>query len=162
MQQQIFEALASLIAVSFTTILGIVAKEVVRYIRTHQKTKLASMAVKFAEETFKDFSGQQKFIKASEWLAFELTNVGVKNVTSQEIEGLVQSAVKDMKGAFAQAEANNPASDSTTRKDAVPSTPDQAPITAQAPVRDKPIFEMTSADLKQLIAQVIQEEAKPD
>lgn len=166
--QQIFEAISSLIAISFTTVAGIVAKEVIRYIRTHQKEKLAAMAVKFAEETFKDIGGKQKFVKASEWLAGELHKVGIKNATSQEIQGLVQSAVKDMKKAFVQTERAHVVAKvepgitiSNSKSNAVEAQSPAPPAPVVTPKPEKAVADMTTSDLKQLVTQVIKEQAKP-
>jgi hypothetical protein len=110
MQQQIFDYLFSLLTLVLTGVFGVLAKEVVRYLRTHQKEKLALLAVKFAEETFKDLDGKAKFAKAVDWFVNSLNNVGIKNVSNEEAEGFIQSSVKEMRQVFNK-EYEDPAND---------------------------------------------------
>jgi hypothetical protein len=100
MQQQIYGYLFSILSIVFTATLGVIGKELVRYLRTHQKLKLALAAVKFVEETYKDLDGKEKFLKAVDWFVNSLNNIGIKNVSNEEAEGFIQSSVKEMRQVF--------------------------------------------------------------
>lgn len=93
MQQYLFD----LLSVVVTGVAGYVGKEAVQFLRSHQKEKWAVLAVKFVEESFKDLEGKDKFVKAADWLVGQLSRLGIKNVSNEELEGLIQSAVNELK-----------------------------------------------------------------
>jgi hypothetical protein len=59
------------------------------------KSGLAWIAVTFAEQAYKDLSGEERYNKAAEWLAAEAQALGLV-LTADQIKGLVESAVKLM------------------------------------------------------------------
>lgn len=65
-----------------------------------QKQTLAILAVKFAQQAFEDLSGKAKFEKAAAFMANLAAEHNI-TITSDEIEGLIESALKDAKTAFA-------------------------------------------------------------
>lgn len=79
----------------------LIGTEKVQYIQQELKAKeeLAKIAVKFVEQAYKELKGEQKYIKASEWLSTESSRVGLK-LTPEQVRGLIESAVKTMKDDF--------------------------------------------------------------
>jgi len=69
------------------------------------KRELALIAVQFVEQAFKDLKGQEKFNKAAEWLAEQLTKQGLK-IDEKEIKALIEAAVRQMKDTFGEDWAN--------------------------------------------------------
>ena len=67
-----------------------------------QKQDLAVAAVKFAQQAFKDLDGPEKYEEAAAWLAYRAQSVGL-TVTTMEIKGLIEAALKDLKYAFREA-----------------------------------------------------------
>jgi LL-H family phage holin len=65
------------------------------------KKELAQLAVKMAEEMYKAGHGPEKFKEATKWLAEELQKKGIK-VTDTEIEGLINSALREIKDQLGQ------------------------------------------------------------
>ena len=63
------------------------------------KAELATIAVQFVEQAYKDFDGAEKFDAAMEHLSFSLGKYGIK-VTPAELEALIESAVFEMKQAW--------------------------------------------------------------
>lgn len=64
-----------------------------------QKQVLATIAVQFVEQAYKDYAGEAKLAKASEWLAARAAEHGIK-LTADEIQGLIESALRQMKDQF--------------------------------------------------------------
>lgn len=60
------------------------------------KKELASTAVKFAEQAWRDLGGQTKYEAAAGWLAAEAQARGIK-VTVTEIKGLIEAALREIK-----------------------------------------------------------------
>ena len=73
-------------------------------IKTQLETKsgLAWTAVTFVEQVYKELPGEEKYVKAAEWLASEATSIGI-NLTTDQIKGLVESAVKLMNDSIKKA-----------------------------------------------------------
>lgn len=63
------------------------------------KSELASLAVKFVEQVYKDLHGQEKFEKAAEWLAERAKEHGL-SLTAEEIKGLIEAALRTFKDQF--------------------------------------------------------------
>jgi len=73
-------------------------------IKTQLETKsgLAWTAVTFVEQVYKELSGEEKYAKAAEWLATETKSIGI-NLTTDQIKGLIESAVKLMNDSIMKA-----------------------------------------------------------
>jgi len=73
-------------------------------IKTQLETKsgLAWTAVTFVEQVYTELSGAEKYEKAAEWLATEAKAIGI-DLTTDQIKGLVESAVKLMNDSIKKA-----------------------------------------------------------
>ena len=91
----IFLALASLAIQALTTYLK--RKGVIEAIVA--KEELATIAVQFVEQAYRDFEGPEKFDAAMEHLSYTLGKYGFR-VSPAELEGLIESAVLEMKTAW--------------------------------------------------------------
>ena len=65
------------------------------------KQELASLAIKFVEQAYKDLHGADKYNQAASWLAARAGEKGIK-VTSDEIKGLIEAAVRMAKDEFGE------------------------------------------------------------
>ncbi len=65
------------------------------------KRELATLAVKFAEQAFRDYGGDKKFLAAADWLTERARSLGL-NVTEDEVEGLIESALREIKDALGE------------------------------------------------------------
>lgn len=63
------------------------------------KQELATLAVRFAEQVYRDLHGPDKYQKAAEWLAARAGEHGLK-LTADEIKGLIEAALRQLKDAF--------------------------------------------------------------
>jgi len=63
------------------------------------KEELAMIAVQFVQQAYKDFSGEEKFGAALEYLSYSLSKHGLK-ISAAEMESLIESAVYEMKQAW--------------------------------------------------------------
>ena len=63
------------------------------------KKELATLAVRFVEQVYKDLHGPDKYQKAAEWLAARAQEHGLK-LTAEEIKGLIEAALRQLKDAF--------------------------------------------------------------
>ena len=63
------------------------------------KQELATLAVRFVEQVYKDLHGPDKYQKAAEWLAARAQEHGLK-LTADEIKGLIEAALRQLKDAF--------------------------------------------------------------
>lgn len=63
------------------------------------KQELATMAVRFVEQVYRDLHGEEKYNKAAEWLAARAREQGLK-LTADEIKGLIEAALRQLKDAF--------------------------------------------------------------
>ena len=63
------------------------------------KQELATLAVRFVEQVYKDLHGPDKYQKAAEWLAARAQEHGLK-LTADEIKGLIEAALRELKDAF--------------------------------------------------------------
>jgi LL-H family phage holin len=81
--------------------------ENIRKIQEELNTKmdLASLAIKFVEQAYKDLHGQDKYNQAANWLAARAGEKGIK-VTSDEVKGLIEAAVRMAKDEFGEQWAN--------------------------------------------------------
>ncbi|NLZ52784.1 MAG: hypothetical protein GX892_06510 [Thermoanaerobacteraceae bacterium] len=56
-------------------------------------------AYRFVEQVYKDLHGPDKYQKAAEWLAARAQEHGLK-LTADEIKGLIEAALRQLKDAF--------------------------------------------------------------
>ncbi len=69
------------------------------------KQDLAIVAVKFAEQAFKDYKGPQKYVEASHYLAARAQEIGL-TITDDEIRGLIEWALREIKDQLGNEWAN--------------------------------------------------------
>lgn len=74
------------------------------------KQELASLAVQFVQQGYKELNGQNKYNRAAEWLAARVRERGIK-VTADEIKGLIEAALRSLKDEFGERWANQVESD---------------------------------------------------
>lgn len=81
--------------------------DTLHHIQKEFETKqiLATMAVRFVEQAYTDFRGDEKLNKASDWLAEKLNSLGIKS-NSSEIRVLIESSLKILQEQFGE-EWNN-------------------------------------------------------
>lgn len=60
------------------------------------KQGLAYTAVKFAEQAWKDLSGEHKYDQAAAWLTEQANSLGLK-LTPQEARGLIEATLREIK-----------------------------------------------------------------
>lgn len=65
------------------------------------KQELATLAVRFAEQAFRDFGGPAKFSAAAEWLSARAKERGI-SVTPDEVRGLIEAALRTLKDSFGE------------------------------------------------------------
>lgn len=63
------------------------------------KQELATLAVRFVEQVYRDLHGEEKYQKAAEWLAARAQEHGIK-LTADEIKGLIEAALRQLKDTF--------------------------------------------------------------
>lgn len=87
--------LASLLIMFINKKLGV---EKIALIKSQLETKqeLANLAVRFAEQAYRDFNGEEKRMAAMAWLQKQASNAGLK-MTTQEMNGLIEAAVCSFK-----------------------------------------------------------------
>ncbi len=111
MQEAIMEAVAILLP-AVATVLGVLIMQlVVRAVGTEKikkvaaeldaKQELAMLAVRFVEQFYVELSGPQKYDKAAHWMATQMKAKGFE-VDYDEIQGMIESAVRSMKDAFGE------------------------------------------------------------
>ncbi len=69
------------------------------------KQELALLAVRFVEQVYTDLHGEEKYNKAAEWLVAQAAKIGLK-LTADEVKGLIEAALREMKDAFGEEWAN--------------------------------------------------------
>ena len=65
------------------------------------KQELATLAVRFVEQVYKDLHGPDKYQKAAEWLAARAREQGLL-LTAAEIKGLIEAALRAFKDEFGE------------------------------------------------------------
>jgi len=65
------------------------------------KQELAELAVKFVEQIYRDFDGEEKYTMAAIWLADRISELGLK-ITESEVKGLIESALRTLKDEFGE------------------------------------------------------------
>jgi hypothetical protein len=81
--------------------------ENIRKIQEELNTKLdlASLAIKFVEQAYKDLHGQDKYDQAANWLAARAQERGIQ-ANPDEIKGLLEAALRMAKDEFGEQWAN--------------------------------------------------------
>jgi LL-H family phage holin len=65
------------------------------------KQELAALAVQFVEQVYKDLKGEEKYQEAAQWLATQAVERGI-NITADEIQGLIEAALRSFKDTFGE------------------------------------------------------------
>ena len=65
------------------------------------KQELATLAVRFVEQVYRDYKGEEKYNKAAEWLSNRVAELGLK-ITPDEIKGLIEAALRTFKDEFGE------------------------------------------------------------
>jgi hypothetical protein len=65
------------------------------------KQELAALAVRFAEQVYRDLQGEEKYQKAAEWLAGRAQELGIA-MTADEMKGLIEAALRAFKDEFGE------------------------------------------------------------
>ena len=65
------------------------------------KQDLAELAVKFVEQVYKDFKGEEKYTMAALWLADRIGELGLK-INESEVKGLIEAALRTIKDEFGE------------------------------------------------------------
>lgn len=73
------------------------------------KQELAAIAVRFVEQVYQELRGEEKFLKAAEWLSTEAAELGIK-VSTKEVKGLIEASLRAFKDEFGEGWANIPKS----------------------------------------------------
>lgn len=63
------------------------------------KQELATLAVRFAEQFYRDLGGPEKYVQASVWLSARLSEKGIA-ISEEEIRGLIEAALREIKDQF--------------------------------------------------------------
>lgn len=97
LQNYIFEILATIIT-ALASFIGVSIKNVyTKYINTKTKKEIVKDTVNYVEQVFKDIHGQEKLNKAKEKALEWLNEKGIK-ISETELEILIESAVKELRG----------------------------------------------------------------
>lgn len=68
-------------------------------IELESKKTLVSIAIKFIQQAYEDLDGEEKLELAMDWISEEFAKKGM-NVSDEEIEGLIESTLKELKLQF--------------------------------------------------------------
>lgn len=63
------------------------------------KQELATLAVRFVEQVYRDLGGEEKYSQAALWLSSRLGEKGI-NISPDEIRGLIEAALRELKDQF--------------------------------------------------------------
>lgn len=74
------------------------------------KRNLALLAVRFVEQVYKDLHGEEKYGEAARWLVDQAEKIGL-TMTEDEVKGLIESALRELKDAFGNEWAKQVAGD---------------------------------------------------
>ena len=103
MPEALMEVIWELIGVAVVGIAGVSARMLAKYLNRQEwfeslleKEELAAMAVRFAEQAYKEAMGAEKYKYAKQWLTAQLQRRGL-DVQQSELEGLIEAAVAEFK-----------------------------------------------------------------
>ena len=109
MPEALMEVIWELIGVAVVGIAGVSARMLAKYLNRQEwfeslleKEELAAMAVRFAEQAYKEAMGPEKYKYAKEWLTGQLQIRGL-DVQQSELEGLIEAAVAEFKQGWREA-----------------------------------------------------------
>lgn len=115
MEQKIISLCYDLLAVLVPVLAGFLVELLRRKLGTEKmrkiqeelnaKQELALLAVRFVEQVYTEIHGEEKYQKAAEWLVEQATKVGLK-LTTGEVKGLIEAALRELKDAFGEEWAN--------------------------------------------------------
>jgi hypothetical protein len=140
-----------------------------------QKKGIAYDAVRWAADAFKTLGGLDRLSKAIDWALNEGKKIGV-NATKEQWEAAIRIAYTELKPQLSYAVSNlleassnkesetkadetDETEDSDGESEPSQSQPDPTPEPVQEVVQEveKPLTEMTSTDLKNVVAQVVKD-----
>lgn len=97
LQNYLFEILATIIT-AIASFIGLTIKNAyTKYINTKTKKEIVKDTVNYVEQVYKDIHGEEKLNKAKEKALEWLKQKGIK-ISETELEILIESAVKELKG----------------------------------------------------------------
>ena len=109
MENKLIALTSNLLAILIPILVGLAVEYLRRRLGTEKvkriqeelatKQELATLAVRFVEQVYKDLHGPDKYQKAAEWLAARAQEHGLK-LTADEIKGLIEAALRQLKDAF--------------------------------------------------------------
>ena len=70
------------------------------------KQELATLAVRFIEQLYRDLNGEEKYSRAALWLSSRLAEKGLE-ANPDEIKGLIEAALRELKDQFGNAWAKS-------------------------------------------------------
>lgn len=65
------------------------------------KQELAVLAVRFAEQMYKEAGGPEKYLSASLWLSERALDKGLL-ISAEEVRGLIEAALRELKDSFGE------------------------------------------------------------
>ncbi len=81
--------------------LSYVIKQYIDKSKLEQKKELVAIAIRFVEQVYKSYNGEQKYNEAVKWLTVQFEKAGLK-YTDEEMKALVESTLKQFKEEFAK------------------------------------------------------------
>lgn len=120
MEDKLLTLAGNLLAILIPALVGLAVEYLRRKLGTEKmkriqeelaaKQALAMLAVCFVEQVYTDLHGEEKYKAAARWLAEQVQKRGLK-LTNTEIEGLIESALRELKDAFGNEWAKQVAGD---------------------------------------------------
>jgi len=120
MEDKLLTLAGNLLAILIPILVGFIMEYLRRKLGTEKmkriqeelaaKQELALLAVRFVEQVYIDLRGEEKYQKAAEWLVVQAAKVGLK-LTADEVKGLIEAALRELKDAFGNEWAKQVASD---------------------------------------------------
>lgn len=117
MEQQLVKIATDALAILIPAIVALLAELLRRRIGTERvrriqeelaaKHDLAVLAVRFAQQAYRDLGGQERAGKAANWLATQAAARGIP-ITEHEIQGLIEAALRGIKDEFGEEWAKVP------------------------------------------------------
>lgn len=103
MDTTLSDLLLLVLTLAFTALSGVGVKVLVKVIGVQtlktieqeliNKQDLVNIAIRFVEQVYKDYKGEQKFEEALKWVLEQADEHGIK-ITENEAKGLIEAAVK--------------------------------------------------------------------
>ncbi|WP_064198958.1 phage holin [Brevibacillus brevis] len=99
--KDIFENLLLIVTVLVATGASYIIKRNIDLSKFRDKKELVEIGVRFVEQAFKDYGGEQKYEEAIKWITTELNKKGLK-YTDVELKGLIEKSVLEFKNALSK------------------------------------------------------------